>query len=248
MHIILTGASGLVGSSVLSHLLSLPASTVSQITILARKPVAMAEGHARVRTIIHKDFTSYPPDLVADLKGAHGLVWALGVSQNEVGKEDYVKITKDYPLAAAVALKDMNGDKGINFVYVSGEGATLKPGMFTPIFGRVKGETEKELFAIGQDHPNFRAYLARPGGVDPAGHIDVLKQAGGRKSGMLKATEAVLLTMLKGGFKNMHSPTRELGQALAELAMGDGQALVGLGIEGEGRTITNIGLRRLAGI
>lgn len=46
----------------------------------------------------------------------------------------------------------------------------------------------------------------------------------------------------------MSSPTRELGRVLTELAMGDGEALKGEGVEGEGRTVTNKGFRRLAGL
>lgn len=47
-----------------------------------------------------------------------------------------------------------------------------------------------------------------------------------------------------------HTPTRDLGRVLTELAMGDGKPLEGKGIEAgsEGRTITNVGFRRLAGL
>lgn len=46
----------------------------------------------------------------------------------------------------------------------------------------------------------------------------------------------------------MISPTRDLGKVLTELALSQGDKLEGKGIEGEGRTITNIGFRRIAGI
>lgn len=248
MHLIITGASGLVGSSALAYILTLPTSIVSRVTLLSRKPVALAEGHEQVKTIIHTDFASYPPDLISELQGAHGIIWALGVSQNDVDKNEYIKITKDWTLEAAKAFTDLNGDKGFNFVYVSGEGATLKPGMFTPIFGRVKGETEQALLTFSQTHPNLRAFSARPGGVDPYGHEEVLKQAGGKRTGMLKVADVALMPLIRNAYKSMHSPTKDLGKALVELAIGDGQPLTGTGIEGEGRTITNVGLRRIAGI
>ena len=57
-------------------------------------------------------------------------------------------------------------DSPFTFVYVSGEGATQKPGMLTPIFGRIKGETETALFEFGQQNPMFKLYNVRPGGVD----------------------------------------------------------------------------------
>lgn len=85
MHLILTGATGLVGSAVLHHMITTP--TVTAISILSRRPVPMAEGHSKVQVIIHKDFTSYPSDVLEKLKGADGCVWAQGISQSKVSKE-----------------------------------------------------------------------------------------------------------------------------------------------------------------
>ena len=44
------------------------------------------------------------------------------------------------------------------------------------------------------------------------------------------------------------SPTKDLGRVLTDLAMGDGKPLSGVGISGDGRTISNVAMRRLAGI
>lgn len=85
MHLILTGATGLVGSAVLDNMLA--QETISRITILSRGDVKMAEGHDKAKVIIHKDFKTYDKALLEDLKDAQGCVWALGVSQNDVDKE-----------------------------------------------------------------------------------------------------------------------------------------------------------------
>jgi uncharacterized protein YbjT (DUF2867 family) len=87
MHLILTGATGLVGSSVLDAMLK--STAVSKISILSRSPVRMAEDakDPRVNVITHKDFESYEPKLLDQLKDADGCVWALGTSQNNVTKE-----------------------------------------------------------------------------------------------------------------------------------------------------------------
>jgi len=85
MHLILTGATGLVGAGVLHNMLNVPA--VTKISILSRRPVPMAEGYPKANVIIHKDFTNYPPELLSQLEGAEGCVWALGVSVNDVNKE-----------------------------------------------------------------------------------------------------------------------------------------------------------------
>lgn len=61
-------------------------------------------------------------------------------------------------------------------------------------------------------------------------------------------TEKGLAPVLRGLSSGMVSPTKDLSRVLTELAMGDGKALEGHGVEGEGRTISNVGMRRLAGI
>lgn len=85
MHLILTGATGLVGTSVLNNMLA--QESISRISILSRRPVAMAEGHEKAKVFIHKDFNTYDGALLEELKDAQGCVWALGVSQNHVDKE-----------------------------------------------------------------------------------------------------------------------------------------------------------------
>lgn len=85
MHLVLTGATGLVGSAVLQTMLTTPA--ISKISILSRRPVAQAEGHSKAKVILHKDFTEYGDDVLDGLKDVKGVVWALGISATQVGKE-----------------------------------------------------------------------------------------------------------------------------------------------------------------
>jgi len=87
MHLILTGATGLVGSSVLEAMLR--NTSISKISILSRRHVPMAEDakDSRIRVISHRDFESYQPELLDQLKDAEGCVWALGTSQYNVNQE-----------------------------------------------------------------------------------------------------------------------------------------------------------------
>lgn len=87
MHLILTGATGLVGTAVLSHLLTLPPGQVDKLTILSRRPVPLAEDRPNTEVIIHHNFGSYPDELLQTLKGANGVIWAQGISQSEVDRE-----------------------------------------------------------------------------------------------------------------------------------------------------------------
>jgi hypothetical protein len=84
MHLVLTGATGLVGSAVLHQMLVSP--TVSKISILSRRPVAQAEGQPKAHVIIHKNYAEYPPQLLEQLKDVDGVVWAQGISSTQVSK------------------------------------------------------------------------------------------------------------------------------------------------------------------
>ena len=135
VHLILTGATGLVGSAVLSHILSLPGGvvttsgsiypksnttqTISKLTILTRSatipmlsstPPAgtpRANTATKIEVVTHKDFSVYDSDVLAKLRGADACIWALGVSQNDVDAAAYVRITKDYALEAAKAFSTL---------------------------------------------------------------------------------------------------------------------------------------------
>ena len=85
MHLILTGATGSVGLAALQHCLANP--KVTQLSILSRRPVIQAEGHAKANVILHKDYLNYSDEVLEQLKGAQGCVWAQGISQTKVDKE-----------------------------------------------------------------------------------------------------------------------------------------------------------------
>ncbi|KAF2710371.1 hypothetical protein K504DRAFT_476352 [Pleomassaria siparia CBS 279.74] len=241
MHLILTGATGLVGAGVLHNMLAME--SVSRISILSRRPVPMAEGHDKVNVIIHKDFKTYDDVVLEQLKDAQGAVWALGVSQNDVNKTEYYEITHDYTLAAAKAFSTLHPEEPFTFVYVSGEGATQTPGIFTPIYGKVKGEIESTLFDLHKATPNFNVYNVRPCGVDWRHHPEIHRFI--PQQAMYKR---VLLPVLDTVYKPMMTPTRPLGKILTELAMSKGAPLQGKDISMDGQLVSNLAIRRLAGL
>ncbi|KAI1738642.1 putative nucleoside-diphosphate-sugar epimerase [Xylaria scruposa] len=251
MHLILTGATGLVGSGVLDAMIK--TKDVTKISILSRRPVPMAEDakDPRINVIIHKDFAKYDSAVLEQLKGAQGCVWALGISQTQVSKEDYVKITKDYALAASQAFQGLaNENKPFNFVYVSGRGATTEPGRFTPIFGRVKGETEIALAALRKQNPLMQASSVRPAAVDGTAH-EAIKKYLPTAPLVYRMMAPLLLTPIRVGMPGMHSPTLELGRFLTEMAMGKHlitSPAPDIAMIGEFPLLENPAFRRLGGL
>lgn len=238
-HIILTGATGQAGSAVLAHAIKSPA--VARVYVLSRRPVKLAENEPKARVIIHKDFASYPADVLDELKGVTGCVWAQGISSRGIGEDEYTKITLDYPLAAAKAFSTLGDD--INFVYMSGEGASSEE-KSSMMFGRVKGRAENAVLALSKDNPSLHVYNIRPATINPEGNY-----LAGRDTN----THDRLSTLLGGVFekvwKSFVIPTDKLAKVCVDLATGDGQPIAaGQGVESDGRLLRNTALRRLAGM
>ncbi|KAK3312200.1 nucleoside-diphosphate-sugar epimerase [Apodospora peruviana] len=275
MHLILTGATGLIGSGVLDAMIKMK--DVTKISILSRRPVPMADAakDPRINVIIHKDFTKYDQELLDQLKDATGCVWALGISQSAVGKEEYIKITKDYALAAAQAFQTLpvqgpaqsppsspsstkspkHGPRPFHFVFVSGSGATFRPAFYSPIFARVKGETELALAEMRRQNPLFKVNTVRPAFVDPLDHKEILSYIP-KSTPALGFGGGLLIRAVGRGVKSIHSPTEPLGRFLTKMAMGkfdttfekEGGKIKFERLEGGFTVVENGALRRMAGL
>ncbi|RSM01823.1 hypothetical protein CDV31_011172 [Fusarium ambrosium] len=271
MHLILTGATGLVGSSVLDAMLK--TKEITKISILSRRPVPLAADDPRANVIIHRDFETYEPELLNKLQGANGVVWALGISQLKVTKEfvylicltldgtlqtdylylpsEYITITKDFPLAAVKAFSSLtpDDDEPFRFIYVSGGGATLNPGLTTPFYGRIKGEAEKALSELRT--PRFHIESVRPAGVDPSNH-DAIKPHIPDPGAAYHAMGYVLGPLMRTILHPLHSPTEKLGPFLVGMAMGKYDKQLDVGGKGitdlnGSRILDNWAFRRLYG-
>ncbi|KAL0466394.1 hypothetical protein QR685DRAFT_536358 [Neurospora intermedia] len=277
MHLILTGATGLVGSAVLDAMIK--TKDITKISIISRRPVKMAEDakDPRINVILHKDFEKYDSELLNQLQGATGCVWALGISQNAVGKEEYVKITKDFPLAAAAAFETLplsspsssspspdQNKEPFRFIYVSGEGTTTTPlsskpllsRLTTPWFAIIKGQAELALSQLSS--PTFVPFSMRPAFIDAAAHPAIHPYIP-KVSGLYTLSNCVLGPPIRAGYKKMWSPTEHLGKFLVEMAMGkwdetirkEAEASNGNGfekLEGGSVVVGNEGWRRIASL
>ena len=156
MRLLITGPTGTAGSEVVNQ--SLVDSEIAVVTAFSRRPLTIE--HPKLKVILHKDYLNYSP-LIDLLKEQDACIWALGISQTQVNKEEYEVITHDYTIAAAKALLQAN--PSVTFVFLSGAGADSTEQSKTT-FARIKGKTENALKKLGFHY----LWIARPGGIKPA--------------------------------------------------------------------------------
>jgi uncharacterized protein YbjT (DUF2867 family) len=140
---IVFGATGFIGSHLLSVLLDAPDYT--QVMVVVRRPLTFS--HPKL-TMLIGDLTSLPalkPQLVVD-----EIFIALGTTRKHTPDEtEYYKVDHDYPALSAEIVK-ANGARSV-FV-VTAAGANVKSRMF---YIRTKGEVERDILALGFDHTHI---------------------------------------------------------------------------------------------
>lgn len=153
MQVILTGATGLIGSHVLRACLA--DERIEDVTTITRSPVGVM--HGKLNCIQHDDFLNYVR-LAKVFRTHHAIIWCLGISQSQARKEAYVRITHDFVVAAANQALQENA--AIKFVFVSAHGAD-RSGKSPFLFARIKGKAEQALM----DLPLKSVGIIRPAAV-----------------------------------------------------------------------------------
>ena len=134
-HAVLVGASGLVGARCLARVLDHPA--YDRVTVFSRRPLALSHAKLSVELV---DF-----DGLRSL-GAHcdDIFCCLGTTIRKAGSQEaFRRVDHDYPLALA-RLGQAAGAQ--QFLLVSALGADTQSSVF---YSRVKGETERDIAAVG---------------------------------------------------------------------------------------------------
>ena len=138
MNVLIFGASGSAGGSVLRACFSSPA--VKEIRAITRRPLRFT--HKKLRVFIHSDFLDYSPSEEA-FADDDAFLFCLGISAAQVSGDDYRRITHDFAVAAADILQ-IHSPTAV-FHFISGKGTCLDSHF---MWARVKAETERDLIAL----------------------------------------------------------------------------------------------------
>ena len=159
MKILLFGASGTAGGAVLQACLNMP--IVTEVRVVVRRALGLT--NAKLREYVHTNYSDYVAVEEA-FRAVDACLFCLGVSATQVSKEEYVKISHDYPLAAAKVLKRESPSAA--FHYISGAGTRADSRTF---WSKVKGQTENELMELAGAVCWRPAYIdAKPSASLPA--------------------------------------------------------------------------------
>jgi nucleoside-diphosphate-sugar epimerase len=153
--VIITGATGMIGSLVLQYCLRSP--EVSQVTSLVRRP--SGSKHEKLNEVIIHDFMKLD-EHAAYFESVDIVYYCLGVYTGAVDRDQFWKITVDYPETLAKVLHQKSPD--LRFCLLSGQGAdrTERSKM---MFAKDKGAIENRLSKIG--FKSFHAF--RPSYIYP---------------------------------------------------------------------------------
>ncbi|OKP95308.1 NAD-dependent epimerase/dehydratase family protein [Paenibacillus sp. P46E] len=155
MKVIIFGATGMVGQSVLRE--CIVDDIVQEVLTVGRQ--GTGQHHEKLKEIVLEnvaELSSFENEII----GFDACFFCLGVSSAGMKEEEYRKITYDITLSVAETLVRLNSQ--MTFIYVSGSGTdSSEKGRI--MWARVKGKTENDLLRL----PFKRAYMFRPGGIIP---------------------------------------------------------------------------------
>ena len=153
--VVIVGASGMVGGYALRYLLEDAA--VGGVTSIGRRNLGVS--HPKLTKILHPDFADCSA-LAGALSGQDAAVFCLGVYTGAVPDAELRRITVDYTVEFARALRASSPNA--TFAFLSGSGADPTGRSRMP-FARYKGEAENALAADGFPH----VYMFRPAYIYP---------------------------------------------------------------------------------
>lgn len=155
MKVIITGATGMVGRSVLNECIESKA--ISKILLINRR--AMQLNDPKVEEIIHEDLSDIS-SISNQLIDFDACFFCMGVSALGISKETYENLT--FTLTVNFAKEIFKTNPNSVFIYVSGQGTDSTENS-SRHWARIKGKTENVILNMG-----FKdAYAFRPGLIIP---------------------------------------------------------------------------------
>ncbi|KAK8039460.1 nucleoside-diphosphate-sugar epimerase [Apiospora rasikravindrae] len=215
MRLIITGATGFVGSEVLRQALRMP--EITSIVAVARKPVQLEGPEAtssKLKSVIVQDYDQYPDDVKKEFAGAGACIWTVAVTPTKSKSMEFAevkRICQDFTMAGMQAMYEAGPARPFRFMYMSGTAAprdaNQKPGWFMPEYSQMRGQGEVKVLDFAKAHPGeIEACVAKPGLITSGGWKDTLLSTGLKVTGLagsvkISQVAAAMLRQVVNGFE-----------------------------------------------
>lgn len=202
MKVLIFGATGMVGQSVLIECIQDP--NVEMIQTIGRSITGIH--NKKLHEIKHTNLFDLE-EIENKLTGFDACFFCLGVSSFRMTEEQYSRITYDLTLTIAKTLSKLNPN--MTFIYVSGSGTDSTENGRT-MWARVKGKTENELLKL----PFKATYMFRPGGIIPQKNV----KSKTKLYQIIYDVTKPLYPILKKVFPNSITSSEQVGRAMIQIA------------------------------
>lgn len=170
MKVLLTGATGTIGSAILKHLLLSP--SITSIVALSRRALPQDQENPKLTTVIVPNFAAYDAALLSQMVDADAAVWAMGTpdANHDV---NYV-----FPHAFFTALLDARKESphaAERFRYVRVCGAFTESDQERALWffaapRKLHGLSEARTLELGEQYRDAcQTFVVKPGGVATKG-------------------------------------------------------------------------------
>lgn len=155
INVIITGATGMIGESVLDQCLKHP--NINKVLVISRRSMGIT--HPRLTEKVIEDITDIS-SLNSLLTDYNACFFCIGVSSIGMDEARFTRLTYSLTMDFATSLSSIN--PAMTFCYISGAG-TDSSERGRVMWARVKGKTENDLLKLSFK----RVYNFRPGALIP---------------------------------------------------------------------------------
>ncbi len=155
-NVIITGATGMVGSVVLDNCLE--RNDINRVTVVTRRSTGIV--HEKLIEVIHDNFLDFQ-NIQDYMKNQDVCIYCLGVYTGQFPAPEFRTMTVDYTQAFAEALGSYN--EKTTFCFLSGQGADSAE-KSRMMFARDKGAAENILLDLKFEN----TFIFRPGYIHPS--------------------------------------------------------------------------------
>ncbi|KAK9860744.1 hypothetical protein MYU51_005967 [Penicillium brevicompactum] len=169
MKLIVTGATGLLGTEIIRQTLHIP--EITEVIALARKPVQLDEGvdSSKIKSVIIRDYGDYADDVKAEFAGADACIWTVAITPFRLGKFDFAEVKRvcqDCTKSGFDAMYQAGPSRPFRFIYLSAEGTPRDPTKKPAVWGDyqvMRCNTELMVLKFPAQNQGVEVCIAQPG-------------------------------------------------------------------------------------